>query len=236
MYPLRYTDSTGKVLTGENAYTIKFASPPPVDAFWSLTIYNAGDKLLVDNPIGRYKVGSDTQGLVTAADGSITIPLPTPPRTGDAAKNWLPTPAGPFYLVLRLYQPRPEVAEGRVSAAGGRAGQIGQRIPRGPQGRPRARCSSSISEGQSWAVEHNLLSTMPDRFCAGAIERVAGSDHCGSPRAVANAQTTTPGRRTSPFCPTRPAVQRRDRPHDGGFEVRLSAAGFSAQGRAERAA
>ena len=60
MYPLRYTDSSGKVLTGENAYTIKFASPPPVDAFWSLTIYNAGDKLLVDNPIGRYKVGSDT--------------------------------------------------------------------------------------------------------------------------------------------------------------------------------
>ena len=35
-----------------------------------------------------------------------------PPRTGDAAKNWLPTPAGPFYLVLRLYQPRAEVLKG----------------------------------------------------------------------------------------------------------------------------
>ena len=112
MYPLRYTDSAGKVLTGENAYTIKFASPPPVDAFWSLTIYNAGDKLLVDNPIGRYKVGSDTQGLVTAADGSITIPLRNAAPDGDAAKNWLPTPAGPFYLVLRLYQPRAEVLKG----------------------------------------------------------------------------------------------------------------------------
>jgi len=112
MYPLRYTDSAGKVLTGENAYTIKFASAPPVDAFWSLTVYNADDKLLVDNPIGRYKVGSDTQGLAAAADGSITIPLRHAAPDGDAAKNWLPTPAGPFYLVLRLYQPRAEVLKG----------------------------------------------------------------------------------------------------------------------------
>ncbi len=112
MYPLRFTDSAGNVLSGENTYTIKFASTPPVDAFWSLTIYNAGDKLLVDNPIGRYKVGSDTQGLVTAPDGSITIPLSHAAPIGDAAKNWLPTPAGPFYLILRLYQPRPDVLKG----------------------------------------------------------------------------------------------------------------------------
>ena len=71
-----------------------------------------GDKLLVDNPISRYKVGSDTQGLVTAADGSITIPLRHTAPDGDAAKNWLPTPEGPFYLVLRLYQSRAEVLNG----------------------------------------------------------------------------------------------------------------------------
>ena len=112
MYPLRYTDSAGKVLIGENAYAIRFASPPPVDAFWSLTVYNADDKLLVDNPIGRYKVGGDTPGLVTAADGSISIALAHAAPEGEAAKNWLPTPAGPFYLVLRLYQPRPEVLDG----------------------------------------------------------------------------------------------------------------------------
>ena len=112
MYPLRFTDSAGNALTGENAYTVRFASSPPVDAFWSLTVYNAGDKMLVDNPIGRYKVGSDTQGLVTAPDGSITIPLRHAAPVGDVAKNWLPTPAGPFYLVLRLYQPRAEVLKG----------------------------------------------------------------------------------------------------------------------------
>ena len=113
MYPLRYTDSAGKVLTGENAYTIKFASPPPVDAFWSLTVYNAGDKLLVDNPIGRYKVGSGHAGTRDRARTARSrFPCATPLRTGDAAKNWLPTPAGPFYLVLRLYQPRAEVLNG----------------------------------------------------------------------------------------------------------------------------
>ena len=113
MYPLRYTDAAGKVLSGENSYTIRFASPPPVDAFWSLTIYNAGDKLLVENPIGRYKIGTDTQGLAIAADGSITINLRHVAPNGEAARNWLPTPAGPFYLVLRLYQPRQEILDGR---------------------------------------------------------------------------------------------------------------------------
>lgn len=112
MYPLRYTDSAGKVLSGENSYTIRFASPPPVDAFWSLTVYNAGDKLLVENPIGRYKVGTDTQGLATAPDGSITLKLSHAAPAGEAAKNWLPIPAGPFYLVLRLYQPKPDVLKG----------------------------------------------------------------------------------------------------------------------------
>ncbi len=57
------------------------------------------------------------QGLVTAADGSITIPLRHAAPDGDDAKNWLPTPAGPFYLVLRLYQPRAEVLQRRLSSA-----------------------------------------------------------------------------------------------------------------------
>jgi hypothetical protein len=87
--------------TGEHNYTIKFASAPPVDAFWSLTVCNTGDKLLVENPIDRYKLGTHTLGLVTAADGSITIDLRHAAPDDEAAKNWLPTPAGPFYLVLR---------------------------------------------------------------------------------------------------------------------------------------
>jgi len=52
---------------------------------------------------------------VTAADGSITVALRHAAPDGDAAKNWLPTPAGPFYLVLRLYQPRAEALKGEYA-------------------------------------------------------------------------------------------------------------------------
>jgi hypothetical protein len=110
MYPLRYTDSKGQLLSGTHSYTLRFDHAPPVDAFWSLTVYNAQDMLLVANPIGRYKVGSDTPGLVTAADGSITVSAQHPAPAESA--NWLPTPERPFYLVLRLYQLKAEVLDG----------------------------------------------------------------------------------------------------------------------------
>ncbi len=112
MYPLRYTDSKGDVLMGEKSYTLTFASAPPVDAFWSVTVYDAQDKLLTANPISRFKVGTDTPGLVTAPGGSITIPLQHAAPEGPLAKNWLPVPNGPFYLVLRLYQPKVAVLDG----------------------------------------------------------------------------------------------------------------------------
>ena len=112
MYPLRYTDAKGEILTGAHSYTLTFDTPPPVDAFWSLTVYDAQSKLLADNPIGRFKVGSDTPGLATGRDGSLTIRLQNKVPGGAAAANWLPTPAAPFYLVLRLYQPRADVLDG----------------------------------------------------------------------------------------------------------------------------
>ena len=63
MYPIRYTDAEGKVLNGANKYVVKFDREPAVGAFWSLTMYNASDKMLVENPLNRFKVGSDTKGL-----------------------------------------------------------------------------------------------------------------------------------------------------------------------------
>jgi hypothetical protein len=111
MYPIRYTDADGKTLSGGNKYIVKFDKEPPVNAFWSLTMYNAGDKMLVDNPIQRYKVGSDTKGLIRAPDGSITIPIQNDKPTSNA-ENWLPAPKGDFYLLLRLYQPSDEILNG----------------------------------------------------------------------------------------------------------------------------
>ncbi|MFZ3282844.1 DUF1254 domain-containing protein [Pseudomonas sp.] len=113
MYPLRSTDSKGQQLSGDKHYVLHFKSAPPVDAFWSLTVYNAADKMLVDNPIARYKLGTDTQGLKVRTDGSFDVPLQADKPEGEFAANWLPAPKGPFYMILRLYQPKGEVLEGK---------------------------------------------------------------------------------------------------------------------------
>lgn len=112
MYPLRSLDDKGQQLTGAKRYVLRFKSAPPVDAFWSLTVYNAGDKMLVDNPIARYKLGSDTRGLKVLDDGSFEVPLQADQPDGPFKANWLPTPKGPFYMILRLYQPTGELLEG----------------------------------------------------------------------------------------------------------------------------
>lgn len=112
MYPLRSTDADGNALSGANKYVVKLDSDPPVGAFWSLTMYDDSDKMLVPNSIGRYKVGTDTKGLKHAADGSITIAIQTDPPPSDDAANWLPSPKGTFYLVLRLYQPSEAILNG----------------------------------------------------------------------------------------------------------------------------
>ena len=233
MYPLRYTDSAGKVLTGENAYTIRFASPPPVDAFWSLTIYNAGDKLLVDNPIGRYKVGTDTQGLVTAADGSITIPLRHAAPDGDAAKNWLPTPAR---AVLSGAAPLPAArrgAERRVSAAGGRAGQIGRAFLRAPARwrSPKApRLKVNHPKGGNAMNRRQMFLSTAKAALASAI---GGSSLGLKPSLRPGAGRESPGRQGRSAERLRAAlpgsgVQRGHRANDRGFQAGLSAAGFGA--------
>jgi hypothetical protein len=103
----------GQPLSGANKYVLKFNAGglPPVDAFWSLTLYGAGF-LLVENPINRYSIGDRTAGLVYGADGSLEIQIQNqPPERGTA--NWLPAPAaGSYELVLRTYQPRPALFNG----------------------------------------------------------------------------------------------------------------------------
>lgn len=113
IYLLRTTDADGKPLSGAKRYVARFKKAPPVDAFWSLTLYNADDKMLVENPIQRYKLGDDTQGLKIGANGGFDVPLQTAKPGGEFAANWLPAPKGGYYLLLRMYQPRPEVAAGK---------------------------------------------------------------------------------------------------------------------------
>jgi hypothetical protein len=102
----------GGPLSGANQYALTFPAGglPPVDAFWSLTLYGA-DFALVENPINRYSIGDRTAGLRHGADGSLEIRIQNQaPKQGPA--NWLPAPPGPYRLVLRTYQPKPELFNG----------------------------------------------------------------------------------------------------------------------------
>jgi hypothetical protein len=109
-YPMTYTDADGGQLDGRNSYTIRFDADPPVDAFWSITMYDLPDFYLCANPISRYSIGDRTPGLHRAADGSLTIVI----QHGQPAdiSNWLPAPAAPFRPIMRLYQPRAGVLDG----------------------------------------------------------------------------------------------------------------------------
>jgi len=115
------TDSTGRPLSGANAYRLTFPADglPPARAFWSLAMYEVtpeGRAFFIDNPIGRYSIGDRTPGLQKAADGSLTLYLQHERPDGERAANWLPAPGGPMRLVLRAYEPEEQLIQGRYRA------------------------------------------------------------------------------------------------------------------------
>lgn len=106
-YDVAFLDGNGTQLDGRNRYVIRFDPPPPVDAFWSVTMYSAANQLFVPNPIDRYSIGDRTPGLVYGGDGSVEIFLQAEEPTDPVERaNWLPAPKGPFYLLTRHYSPR----------------------------------------------------------------------------------------------------------------------------------
>ena len=109
-YPMTYTDADGDQLDGRNRYTLTFDQDPPVDAFWSITMYDLPDFYLVPNAIGRYSIGDRTPGLRRDADGPLTIVIQHDHPAGTG--NWLPAPAAPFRPLMRLYQPQAAVLDG----------------------------------------------------------------------------------------------------------------------------
>ncbi len=109
-------DGKGQSLNGKDKYVLVFKKglQPQVDAFWSITMYNAAN-FFVDNSIDRYAIGNRTQGLTTAADGSLTLYFQKDAPEGDKKANWLPAPDGDFRLSLRLYVPKASVLDGTWS-------------------------------------------------------------------------------------------------------------------------
>ena len=115
VYPTYYVDSDGEKLDGANRYTLRFGADqlPPVNAFWSLTMYEMPASLLVANPINRYLLNSTMlSDFVRDADGGITLYIQHDSPGKDKEDNWLPAAKGPFIANMRLYWPKPEALDG----------------------------------------------------------------------------------------------------------------------------
>ena len=111
-YEISWVDADGQQLEGSNSYELRLETPPPVDAFWSLTMYDVPEFYLVANTIDRYSIGDRTPGLKVADDGSVTIYMGKDSPGQDRESNWLPAPNGNFRPILRMYQPRNEILDG----------------------------------------------------------------------------------------------------------------------------
>lgn len=108
-------DADGTPLDGgKSTYTLTFTREqmPPVDYFWSITMYKLPQRLLVDNPIDRYSIGSSTAGLKTKEDGSLVIYVGKESPGNAKESNWLPAPDGPFWTVMRCYGPSQSIVDG----------------------------------------------------------------------------------------------------------------------------
>ncbi|MFF5920804.1 DUF1254 domain-containing protein [Streptomyces flavochromogenes] len=113
VYAHTFTDADGEQLNGSRSYTLRFEEQPPVESFWSVTMYDTPDYYLVENPVGRYSLGDRTPGLVYGEDGSLTVVIQRErPEDPAEAANWLPAPAGDFRPMIRLYTPGPSVLDG----------------------------------------------------------------------------------------------------------------------------
>ncbi|SHO53303.1 Uncharacterized conserved protein [Desulfopila aestuarii DSM 18488] len=128
MYPMTREDVTGQTLDcSKHNYTLTFPAGqlPPVNAFWSVTMYDGKTQLLVKNPINRYLINSPMlQNMKKNKDGSLTLYIQKDSPGKEKEANWLPAPNDKIYLVMRLYWPRREapsilpVGEGTWSPPG----------------------------------------------------------------------------------------------------------------------
>jgi hypothetical protein len=119
MYPFYAVDEAKQKLDGANRYAMRIAPDqlPPVNAFWSLTMYEMPKSLLVANPLNRYLLNSPMlPQFKRDADGGLTLLIQNESPGKDKEANWLPAPKGPFMMAMRLYWPKAEATEGKWTA------------------------------------------------------------------------------------------------------------------------
>jgi len=115
IYPTSEADADSKPYSGANKYVMHFnkGEMPPVDGFWSLTMYN-GEYFFVENPLNRYNVSSRSK-FTPNPDGSADVYIQNESPGKDKEANWLPAPKDKFVLMLRLYWPKekpPSIIDG----------------------------------------------------------------------------------------------------------------------------
>lgn len=116
LYPNYAKDQDGNALDGSKGkYTLTFADGalPPVNAFWSLTMYDGKTQLMIENPLDRYLLNSTMIGdMQRNDDGSLTLFLQKDAPDEALTANWLPAPDGPFYMLMRYYWPKQAIIDG----------------------------------------------------------------------------------------------------------------------------
>jgi hypothetical protein len=113
IYPLNLADDAGQPLVGTNKYVIHFdqGATPPVNAFWSITLYD-DEGFQVANALDRFALSS-WMPFKANADGSLDLYVQNESPGEDKASNWLPAPKGSFNLTMRLYSPKPDALTGK---------------------------------------------------------------------------------------------------------------------------
>lgn len=113
LYPNNRVDDQGQPLSGKNTYILHFPKDalPPVSVFWNLAMYDEKE-FFIENDFKRYTIGSTTDGLKTADDGSITIFIQHDDPGAEKQSNWLPAPEGIFNLTMRLYGAQSSILDG----------------------------------------------------------------------------------------------------------------------------
>jgi len=141
LYPVYFVDADGNKLDGRrNAYRLRFAPGelPPVNAFWSLTLYRLPESLLYANPLNRYLINSPMlPELQRDPDGGLTLLVQHQPPAKGLESNWLPAPDGPFAVFLRLYWPTGAALEGQWKPPALKAEPLRTEVPQAQAPAPR---------------------------------------------------------------------------------------------------
>jgi hypothetical protein len=116
IYPTYFVDADRQKLDGSHRYTLRFEPGqfPPVNAFWSLTMYELPASPFYANPLDRYLINSRMlPSLKRDPDGGLTLYFQHDSPGPEKESNWLPSPSGPFLVAMRLCWPKPAAYDGQ---------------------------------------------------------------------------------------------------------------------------